>query len=145
MDPFAKKMWAAGLGSAFFLLLLFASLTLVYMHQRPKCPDRVVGQTESPDRKWAAAILERRCGSDAPFVTRVNIRPAGLLQVGFLSGQALEGNVFVIEQDAASLAIRLDWTADNQLRVICPRCSSRYIQQEATSWGPVEISYQRPH
>ena len=144
MDPFAKKMWAAGLGSALFLLLLFASLTFVYVHQRPSCPDRVLGQTDSPDRKWTAAILERRCGTDAPFVTRVNIRSAGPLQLGFFSGQASEGNVFVIEQDAASLSIRLEWMEDDQLRVICPRCSSRYIQQEAASLGPVQISYQRP-
>jgi len=144
MDPFAKKMWAAGLGSAFFLLLLFASLTFVYVHQRPKCPDRVVGETDSPDKKWAAAILERRCGTDAPFVTRVNVRAAGPLQLGFFSGQASDGNVFVIEQDAASLAIRFDWTADDHLTVVCPRCSSRYIQQQARNWGPVQISYQMP-
>lgn len=142
MDPFARKMWAFGFGFGFLLLLLFASLTIVYVHDRPSCPDRVVGETDSPRSTWAATVLERRCGSDAPFVTRVNLRRTGPLERGFFSGQASQGNVFVVEQDAAGTGIRLEWKADDELAVICPRCSPRYVQQQDHNWGPVRISYE---
>ncbi len=144
MDPFARKMWAFGFGFGFLLLLLFAGLTIVYVHHRPSCPDRVVGETDSPHSTWAAAILERRCGSDAPFVTRVNIRRAGPLHRGFFSGHATQGNVFIVEQDAAGTGIRLEWRAEDQLAVICPRCGVRYVQEQDASWGPVRIDYQLP-
>lgn len=142
MDPFARKMWRFGFAFAGLMLALFASLTIIYVHEWPNCPDRVVSESSSPDKKWAASILERRCGAEAPFVTRVNLRPAGPLQRGFFSGQAGQGNVFVVEQDAAGAGISVAWSGDDALIVRCPACSPAFIHQRDQQWNGIQIHYE---
>jgi hypothetical protein len=143
MDPFARKMWRFGFAFAGLMLILFVSLTIIYVHEWPSCSDRVVGESNSPDQKWIAAILERRCGAEAPFITQVNLRAAGPLQRGFFSGQAQQGTVFMVEQDAAGAGIAVDWSADI-LTVRCPRCNLRFIRQGDQQWNDVKIQYQMP-
>lgn len=144
MDPFALKMWRAGFSFAVLMLTLFASLTIFYVHEWPSCADRVIGESDSPDKKWIAAILERRCGAEAPFITRVTLRMAGPLHRGFFSGQAQQGTVFVVEQDAAGAEIAVDWAAGNILAVRCPRCNTAFIHQRDQEWNGVKIQYQAP-
>jgi len=143
MDPFAKKMWRAGLSYAGLLLLLAVAATVGYVHKRPRCGDRVVSESASPDRRWTATILERRCGDDAPFVTRINIRngDAQLIR-GFLSGQANENNVFTIEQDAADAGFNLDWNSPDQLTIRCRHCDPRYVHQQDSQHGSLAIRYE---
>jgi hypothetical protein len=143
MDPFARKMWRAGFGFAGLMLALFASLTIVYMHEQPSCPDRVVMESDSPDKKWTAAILERRCGAEAPFVTQVNLRPAGPLLRGFFSGQARQGSVFVVEQDAAGAGITTAWSRENALLVRCTACNAAFVRQRDPQWDGIQIQYQQ--
>jgi hypothetical protein len=145
MDPFARKMirgtFAYGLG----MLLMFAILTVVYVHLRPPCPDRVVGSVDSPEKKWVVAILERRCGEEAPFVTHVNLRPASQsLSRGFFSGQANAGDVFLVEQDTAGAGLAVTWTAPETLTVTCPRCDRFFLRQADAQWGTVRIRYVLP-
>ena len=142
MDPFARKMWRAGVGFGALMLCLLSGLTVVYVHERPTCPDRLVGETDSPTHQWTAAILERRCGAEAPFVTRVNLRPAGPLQRGFFSGQAAEGTIFVIEQDAAGAGISLFWSANDELTVRCTHCSASFVRQREPGWRSVRLRYE---
>jgi hypothetical protein len=142
MDPFARKMWRAGFGFAGLMVGLLAALTIIYVHQWPRCPDRVVGETHSADGRWIAAILERRCGAESPFVTRVSLRPPGPIKRGFFSGQVTRGNVFAIEQDAAGAAINLIWSAKDVLTVKCPRCNLTFIRQQDQHWGTVKIQYE---
>jgi hypothetical protein len=144
MDPFARKMWRAGFGFAGLMLALMAVLTTAYVHEFPRCPDRVIGETDSPGKKWVAAILERRCGAEAPFVTRVNLRSSGPLRRGFFSGQAQEGTVFSIEQDASGADISLIWSASDLLTVRCARCNASFIRQRDQQWGPLNIRYELP-
>src|SRR3954447_6650980 len=108
MDPFAKKLWHAGFAFFGLMLLFAAALTVIYVHVRPRCGDRVVSESVSPDRQWIATVLERRCGEDAPFISRINIRQADTKLVrGFFSGQANQNNVFMVEQDAAGAGLNL--------------------------------------
>lgn len=144
MDPFARKMWRAGFAFAGLMLTLFAALTIIYVHQWPRCPDRVIGESDSPDKKWIAAILERRCGAEAPFITRVNVREAGRLQRGFFSGQARQGTVFLVEQDAADAGISVLWSRDDALTLRCPRCNAAFIHQRDQQWNGIKIQYQLP-
>ena len=144
MDPFARKMWRFGFGFAGLMLLLFAVLTAFYVHKWPKCPDRRVAETDNPDHKWVAAILERRCGPESPFITRVNLRPAGPLQRGFFSGEVNSGTVFVIEQDAQGAAITLLWPANNALIIRCAHCNPAFIRRSDQHWGAVSIHYELP-
>jgi hypothetical protein len=144
MDPFARKMWRASLGFAALMLSLMAALTVIYVHERPRCPDRVVAERLSPDGKWTAAIVERRCGPEAPFFSRVNLRPAGPLQRGFFSGRAATGTVFVVEQDAAGSGISVVWSAPDELLVRCAHCSPRFVHQRDQQWNKVTVRYELP-
>ncbi|HSM86849.1 MAG TPA: hypothetical protein VLT16_11880 [Candidatus Limnocylindrales bacterium] len=143
MDPFAKKMWRAGALFAGLMIFLFAVLTAVWFHIHPSCPDRTLSHAVSPGRQWTAAILQRRCGDESPFITQVNIRPgSGPFARGFFSGQAMQGNVFTVEQDAAGAGVSLTWTAGNRLLVHCPRCNPAYVRRTEPRLGPVQITYE---
>jgi len=135
-------MWRAGFAFAGVMLALFAALTIIYVHEWPGCPDRVIGESHSPDNGWTAAILERRCGAEAPFVTRVNLRHIGSLKRDFFSGQVEQGNVFAIEQDASSAAINLIWSAKNVLTVRCLHCDRAFIRQQDGQRDTLKIRYE---
>jgi hypothetical protein len=145
MDPFARKMIRGALAYAAAMLMMFGVVTVVYVHLRPRCPDRVVGSADSPNRKSVAAILERRCGAEAPFITHVNLRPSAQpLSRGFFSGQAREGDIFVVEQDSAGAGVSVRWTAADQITISCPRCDASFIRRADTQWGAIRISYEIP-
>jgi hypothetical protein len=145
MDPFARKMWQASLVYGGVLLGMFAVLTVIYLHARPRCSDRVVGQADSPGARWAAAVMERRCGEESPFFTHVNLRPAGSdLKRGFFSGSAMEGEIFVVEQDAVSSGVTLQWTAPDTLLIQCPGCAASLLQKKDEHWNGVLIKYDAP-
>ena len=77
MDPFARKMVYGSFVYGGMLLVMFAVLTVVYLHTRPRCSDRVVAESTDQSAHWTATLMERRCGAEAPFFTHVNLRPAG--------------------------------------------------------------------
>jgi hypothetical protein len=145
MDPFARKMVYGSFVYGGMLLLMFAVLSVVYLHTRPRCSDRVVAETASPDKRWIATIMERRCGEETPFFTHVNLRLAGEnLQRGFFSGSATEGEVFVAEQDAAGAGITLEWTAPDRLTIRCPHCSATFLRKHDETRASVLIKYELP-
>ena len=133
MDPFARKMWRGGLAFSALLVALSGALTMYYVHARPRCGDRPVSESISPDRHWTATVLERRCGEDAPFITQVNLRQGGTkLQRGFFSGQANDNNVFTVEQDAAGAGLQLQWTDAGELTITCRHCDRKYMRRQDT-------------
>lgn len=150
MDPFARKMVYGSFAYGGMMLVMFAVLSLVYLHTRPGCSDRVVAEATDPGRQWTASVMERRCGADAPFFTHVNLRPAASdLKTGFFSGSAAEGEVFLIEQDSAGAGITLSWTTPNTLSIHCTRCSAalvqkRMVQKRDERGGNVVINYDLP-
>jgi len=142
MDPFARKMVLGSFVYGGMMLLMFAGLTVVYLHTRPRCSDRVVAESTDPGKHWTATVMERRCGNEAPFFTHVNLRPAGTdLKTGFFSGSATEGEVFVAEQDAAGAGITLHWASPTALSITCPRCSPSLLRKHDEHWGSVTIHY----
>jgi hypothetical protein len=142
MDPFARRMLQGTFVYGAVMLLMFAVLTVVYLHTRPRCSDRVAAETDSPGGQWIATVVERRCGEDAPFFTHVNLRPAGEpLHRGFFSGSADEGEVFLVEQDAAALGVTLRWTAANTLSIQCPRCSPTLLRKREERWNAITLRY----
>lgn len=144
MDPFARKMWRSGIGFAVSLLVLVGGLKLFSMHTWPTCPDTLVSETASPGKKFIAAVLQRRCGTEAPYFTRVNLRHHGPLTRGFLSWQVEQGTVFTVEQDAAGAGISLSWAEQNALIIHCLHCDPALVRQHDQQWGPVTIHYQVP-
>src|SRR5438270_13912379 len=130
MDPFARKMVYGSFVYGGMMLVMFAVLTAFYLHSRPRCSDRVVAESTDQTRQWTATVMERRCGAEAPFFTHVNLRPAGKnLNTGFFSGSATEGEVFVLEQDAAGAGITLHWVSPMALSITCPHCSSSFLRR----------------
>lgn len=150
MDAFARKMVLGSFVYGGMILVMFAVLTVVYLHTRPRCSDRVVAEASDPGKHWTATVMERRCGAEAPFFTHVNLRPAAEdLHRGFFSGSASEGEVFVVEQDAAGASVTLSWTTPNTLSVRCSHCSAalvqkRLVQKYDARWGSVAINYNLP-
>lgn len=142
MDPFARKMWHFGVGFAASLVILVVGLKFWSMHVWPDCPDRVIGQVDSPGQKWVAAILERRCGPEDPFFAQVNLRPAGPLHRGFLSGQVQQGTVFVVQQDASGAGINIAWSKPDTLTIRCPHCTMELVRQRDQRWASVNIQYE---
>ncbi|HEX7286370.1 MAG TPA: hypothetical protein VF532_09315 [Candidatus Angelobacter sp.] len=145
MDPFARNMIRGAVAYGLAMLLMFALSSAIYLHLRPVCPDRVLARAESPDKKWTAVILQRRCGEESPFLTHVNLRPASqALSVGFFSGQVKAGNAFLVEQDAAGAGLTISWTAPDSLTVTCPRCAPSFVRQTDAQLGTVRIRYELP-
>src|SRR5260370_7795130 len=100
MDPFARKMIYGSFVYGGMMLVMFAVLTVVYLHTRPRCSDRVVMESTDQTGKWIATVMERRCGTDAPFFTHVTLRPAGKdLTTQFFSGSPPEATLFLTCQD----------------------------------------------
>ncbi len=145
MDPFARKMVYGSFVYGGMMLVMFAVLTVVYLHTRPRCSDRVVAESTDQARQWTATVMERRCGAEAPFFTHVNLRPAGKdLTTGFFSGSATEGEVFVLEQDAADAGITLHWTLPTALSIVCPHCNPGLVRKHNERWSNVVIEYDLP-
>lgn len=145
MDPFARKMIRNTFLYALGMMLMFVAMTAIFFHIKPKCPDKKIGHATSPDGNWVAEILQRRCGDESPFVTHVNLRPAATaLALGFFTGQAKQGDVFLVEQDAAGAGLKLTWTAPDQLTIACPHCSGAYTRRADPQWGTVRIHYELP-
>ena len=144
MDPFARKMVFGSFVYGGIMLVMFAVLTVVYLHTRPRCSDRVVAESTDRSRQLTAAIMERRCGAEAPFLTHVNLRPAAKdLQTGFFSGSATDGEVFIVEQDAAGAGVTVRWTSPTALSISCPHCTS-LVRKHDERWGNVVIEYDSP-
>ncbi|HEY7404189.1 MAG TPA: hypothetical protein VIB39_11750 [Candidatus Angelobacter sp.] len=142
MDPFARKMLQGTLVYGAAMLAMFAVLTVVYLHTRPRCSDRVVAEATSPDGKSIATVMERRCGEDAPFFTHVNLRSAHEdLGWGFFSGVATEGETYLVELDAAAAGITLEWTGPNALTIRCPGCSPALERKKDSRWQSLVVNY----
>lgn len=142
MDPFARKMLQGTFVYGAVMLVMFAVLTLVYLHTRPRCSDRVVGEATSPGKQWTATVMERRCGEDKPFFTHVNLRPAQEdLRWGFFSGSAAQGEIYLVEQDATASGITLEWTSSDALIIRCPGCSPTMERKKEQRWRSVAVSY----
>ncbi len=143
MDPFAKKMLQASGAMGTVMLVMFAVLTVVYLHMRPPCLDQVISSEQSPGKRWIATVMERRCGSESPFLTHLNLRSADQpLRLGYLTGKAEEGEIFLIEQDAQSAHVALDWNSDRQLTVRCSGCSSATQLKRDQRWNGVDVRYE---
>jgi len=143
IDPFARRMIQGSVAFACVLLVMFAVLTVVYLHTRPRCSDTISAEAASPNKQWTAALLERRCGEDTPFFTHVNLRPTGEeLQRGFFSGAANAGEVFEMEQDVASTGLNLRWSAPDTLVIECRRCEASLLRKHDKEWNAVTINYE---
>ena len=145
MDPFARRMIQGSFVYGGVMLLMFAVLTVIYLHTRPRCTDRVVADATDPGKRWIATVMERRCGNEAPFFTHVNLRPVGTdLNTGFFSGSATEGEVLLVEQDAAGAGVTLEWTSSAKLSIHCPHCGATLLRKHDERWGDVIIEYDLP-
>ena len=124
------------------MVLMFSALTVAYLHMHPRCTDQVISNSTSPNGHWTASVMEARCGEDSPFLTHVNLRPASeSIKMGYFSGKAEEGEVFLLEQDAQSANVNLNWTAPNRLAVSCKHCQIAFLRKRQAHWGDVTISY----
>ncbi len=140
MDPFARKMIIAGLAFGAAMLLMAGAVSVLYFHYHPQCSEQVFSQARSSDGQWAAAVMERRCGEDSPFFIHVNLRPAAEpIRLGYFSGRAEEGEVFVAEEDTTDTDPALEWSAPRQIAIRCPRC--RAAQKREEHWGPITLRY----
>jgi hypothetical protein len=145
IDPFARKMIYGSFVYGGVMLVMFAVLTVVYLRTRPRCSDRVLAESLSPDKHWTATLMERRCGEEAPFFAHINLRPASAeLQRGLFSGTSTSGEVFLVEQDAAGSGLTLQWTAADTLKIQCPRCNASLLRKQEGRWNNVVVKYELP-
>lgn len=143
MDPFARKMILAALAFAGFMLLLAGALSVAYLHYHPRCSEQVFSEAASPDGRWKAAILERRCGEDSAFFLHVNIRPsAEPVRLEFFSGRAEGGEVFVVEEATQRSDLELAWTEGGRLAVRCANCIPALVRKQDEQWRTVTVGYE---
>lgn len=143
MDPFARKMLKASLAYAVVLIAMFAVLTGFYIHVKPPCSDETVTESSSPNRRWVAATMERRCGTESEFLTHVNIRSASdTLRHGFFSGKASDGEVLVLETDAQSAGLNVSWRSPDELLISCASCKDVTALRQEPALGGIRIEYQ---
>ena len=142
MDPFARKMLRGSFFYAIALLVLFGVLTVFYLHERPRCSDQVITESTSPDGHSSAVVMEARCGEESPFLTHVNLRPADdSIKLGYFSGRSEDGEVFLLEQDAQSAAMKLEWTDTTHLAISCSHCQIAFLKKRQERWRNVTIRY----
>lgn len=145
MDPFARKMVFGSFVYGGVMVVMFVVLTVIYLHMKPRCSDRLIAEATDSNKQWTAVVMERRCGAEAPFFTHVNIRPvADDLKIGFFSGVANAGETFLVEQDAISADITLSWPRANTLLVQCAGCKAPMIQKRDQQLGTVTVEYNLP-
>jgi len=143
MDPFARKMISGALVFGAVMVLMAAVLSVVYFHLYPRCSEQVMAEDTSPDGQWIAAVMERRCGPESPFLLHVNLRQAGQpISLGYFSGLATDGEVLVVEEETAGAIPELEWKSAHELTIRCPRCSSSFAQKMDERRGPILIRYQ---
>ena len=130
------------------MLLLAGAWSVVYFHLHPRCSEQVLTEAASPDQRWKAAVLERRCGEDAPFLVHVNLRPASdPIRLGYFSGHADEGEIFVTEEvfqdgvQSANATPSLEWSAPDHLIVQCSRCGAAFAQKRNQHFQNVLVEY----
>jgi hypothetical protein len=142
MDPFARKMVRGSPAFAAGMLILFAVLTGVYLHERPPCSDQVISETASPDKLQIAAIMERRCGDETSFFTHVNLRAvADPVKLEYFTGRARDGEVFSVEEDARSASVTLQWVSPRQLTIHCSGCAGTTPKKREQRRHDIEITY----
>jgi hypothetical protein len=142
IDPFARKMLLGALAFAAVMLLMFGVLTVVYVHANPRCNEQVLAEAGSPDGHWMAALMERRCGENVSPVTHLNLRPAHApLTLGYFTGVATEGQVFLIPLDAREASAVLEWKAADELIIRCAGCGGNSPSQKEPGWNGVKIHY----
>jgi hypothetical protein len=143
MDPFAKKMVSGALVFGSVMVLMAAALSVVYFHLYPRCSEQVMAEATSTDQQWIAAILERRCGPESPFLLHVNLRRTGQpISLGYFSGLASDGEVLIVEEETTGIVPELEWNSPRELTIRCPRCSSSFAQKMDEHLGPIIIRYQ---
>lgn len=143
MDPFARKMILGTTTFGIIIACLAGALSVVYFHARPSCGEQALTESSSPDHQWNAAAMQRRCGEDAPFLIHVNVRPAGApIRLGYFSGRASEGEVFVAEQDAPDVVPDLEWTSPTTLTVRCPQCRASEVRKREDHVGAITVRYE---
>jgi hypothetical protein len=76
IDPFGRKMIHGSFVYGGVMLVMFAVLTVVYLYTRPRCSDRVLAETLSPDKHWTATLMERRGLSGGTGRSRRRPQPA---------------------------------------------------------------------
>jgi hypothetical protein len=89
--------------------------------------------------------MERRCGDESPFFIHVNLRPPKEpIELGFFSGRAEQGEVFVAEEQAQGVEPVLTWSSPNQLTIQCPQCGAARVKKREEHLGAVNIQYDLP-
>jgi hypothetical protein len=146
MDPFARKMIVGSFAFGAAMLLMASVLSTIYFHNfRRRCDEAALSETTSPDGQWAAAVMERRCGDESPFFIHVNLRPSKEpIELGFFSGRAEQGEVFVAEEQAQGIEPVLTWHSPNQLTIQCPQCGAARVKKREEHLGAVNIQYDLP-
>ncbi|HMF89637.1 MAG TPA: hypothetical protein VKL40_03265 [Candidatus Angelobacter sp.] len=156
MDIFARKMLIGAGAFGLAMVLMAGTLTAIYYHYRPPCGEAMVSDVTSPDGRWKAVAMERRCGDESPFYIHVNLIPAGEpIPVAFLTGRSVEGEVFLVEEEPSDMNSTLDWrspsrrsnptlewTSPGSLTIHCPRCRAELVSKRKERWGPVQVQYE---
>ena len=143
MALFDRRTIIASLAFGLTTLLVVSATSMIYYHYRPPCSEAVAFESISPDGQWSAAMMERRCGDELPFIVHVNLRRLGEpIRVGYLSGRAEHGDVFAVERDTADPEPALEWNALRELRIQCPSCRAAQVRMREEHWGPITVRYE---
>ena len=115
-----RKLWRIVAYSAAVLLVLAASISMMFFIFSCMCGRYDYAEIPSPDGEYIARVSEEDCGAMDPFHTRVN-----LWKRGTVHGSTHGNGTAVFSSSNAPSFVELKWLGPNSLSILYPDRSSR--------------------
>lgn len=101
----------------------------------------MVGERQSPDGRYVAALMERNCGATTRYVEHINLRRADRkFSSGFFDGTIKDGEIFTLENRNGGGPLEFEWVS-KKLHVHHPADEGVFTKQ--TVWNDVVVEYAR--
>jgi hypothetical protein len=142
MDPFVRKMIFGGVAFLGAMLLMAGTLSAIYFHNNPDFKEAVIAQSDSPDGRWKAVVMEDRHDDASPLYFHINLSAAEEPIPVTYFGHNAEGEVFRIEEETEKPDPVLEWASPDQLTIHCPRCRASLVKKRDQHWGPITLRYE---
>ena len=96
------------------ILALMCACLLATVTGCTVCTEQIIDETSSPDHVWTTRTTVRDCGNLATPTTNIYLQRA--------DSRARLGEIIVLVRHTHP--VKITWTRDTQLQIICPGCGN---------------------